>query len=859
MMQTLPQVNGAPSVSVVKAVTSIKEAVPRTSLYYENRGQEELPMASKICILSDQTIRFPVNVINPLPGPSNYSTMQSCFNQPTCSTLVSTPLTSPTYSTVSSTHFFSSGEVTPRKRKLLNKLERVERVSAKRKLKLTLLKRKLVRKQKKISNMKTILKSLKKKKFMEEETLDMISKLGGPQELYCRQYKKSLKKKLPKKYSDQLKVFALTLHYYSPAAYKYVRRTFNTCLPHTRTISRWYQSINGLPGFTSEAFEALRLKASYSDSDIICSLVMDEMAIRQHEEWVPSQGKSYGYVDMGTGSTENTIASNALVFLLNCVNGSWKIPVGYFLISGIKAESKKGLVQECLKKCFEVGIKVISLTFDGAPTNLTMANLLGCNFKHTSLKTNFQHPSSKDEIVVLLDACHMLKLVRNTLGEKGSMVNRDNALIEWRFFKQLHELQDKEAFHLANKLREQHIKFTKQKMKVRLATQIFSESVAKALEFCSEVLMLQNFTNVGPTVEFIKIMNSLFDILNSRNLFHFSFKKPLCMKNANVILPFLDKADSYIRGLKTHCDGTSLLDTNRHTGFLGLRVCISSVKLLYSNLIVKQQCLKYLPTYKLSQDCLELFFCSIRAQGGYNNNPTARQFQAAYKKLLVHVEVKESFRGNCIPLEELSILKINPIHQINVTSREYSASDFSSFDYTSLENDHNYLPDPLSIYAKNIIVYIAGYVVHYLKAKIVCEQCLDTLISTSRDTFLYSFIDLKNKSGLQYPSEDVIEICLKCERILKHEIIVVGIARISIDKIKNLILRQFVSSNIFSNLVTHSFDQNVLDNHRFLLIKIIIERYLNVRIIYLYKNNTNKNKATSIRHSSNKIVLFSGQ
>lgn len=261
MIQTLPQVNGAPSVSVVKPDTSIKEAVPRTSFYYENRGQQELPMASKICILSDQIIRFPVNVINPLPGPSNYSTMQSCFNQPTCSTLVSTPLTTPTYSTVSSTDF-SSSEVTPRKRKLLNKLERVERVSAKRKLKLTLLKRKLVRKQKKISNMKTILKSLKKKKIMEEETLDMISKLGGPQELYCRQYKKSLKKKLPKKYSDELKVFALTLHYYSPAAYKYVRRTFNTCLPHTRTISRWYQSINGLPGFTSEAFEALRLKAS---------------------------------------------------------------------------------------------------------------------------------------------------------------------------------------------------------------------------------------------------------------------------------------------------------------------------------------------------------------------------------------------------------------------------------------------------------------------------------------------------------------------------------------------------------------------------------------------------------------------
>lgn len=105
----------------------------------------------------------------------------------------------------------------------------------------------------------------------------------------------------------------------------------------------------------------------------------------------------------------------------------------------------------------------------------------------------------------------------------------------------------------------------------------------------------------------------------------------------------------------------------------------------------------------------------------------------------------------------------------------------------------------------------------------------------------------------------MIEICLKCERVLKNEITAVGLARISIDYIKNLVLRQFVASKIFGNLVIHTFDQGVLDSHRFLLIKSIIERYLNIRIIYLHKNETNKKKAISIRHTSNKIVLFSGQ
>jgi len=36
--------------------------------------------------------------------------------------------------------------------------------------------------------------------------------------------------------------------------------------------------------------------------------------------------------------------------------------------------------------------------------------------------------------------------------------------------------------------------------------------------------------------------------------------------------------------------------------------------------------------YKLSQDHLEMFFGIVKAQGGYNNNSTSRQFKSAYKK-----------------------------------------------------------------------------------------------------------------------------------------------------------------------------------------------------------------------------------
>lgn len=57
---------------------------------------------------------------------------------------------------------------------------------------------------------------------------------------------------------------------------------FDTCLPHPRTIQKWYHSIDVRPMFTEPAFAALQLRATADKGKpILCSLVMDEMAIRK--------------------------------------------------------------------------------------------------------------------------------------------------------------------------------------------------------------------------------------------------------------------------------------------------------------------------------------------------------------------------------------------------------------------------------------------------------------------------------------------------------------------------------------------------------------------------------------------------
>ncbi|KAL3188440.1 hypothetical protein MRX96_003418 [Rhipicephalus microplus] len=102
------------------------------------------------------------------------------------------------------------------------------------------------------------------------------------------------------KYPPELRAFALTLHFYSPAAYEYVRSKFNEALPSQRTLRGWYKSIQGAPGFTAEAFAFLEKFAEARDEPFYCALIVDDMAIRKHVELV---GDKVGMLTLELGLT----------------------------------------------------------------------------------------------------------------------------------------------------------------------------------------------------------------------------------------------------------------------------------------------------------------------------------------------------------------------------------------------------------------------------------------------------------------------------------------------------------------------------------------------------------------------------
>lgn len=58
----------------------------------------------------------------------------------------------------------------------------------------------------------------------------------------------------------------------------------------------------------------------------------------------------------------------------------------------------------------------------------------------------------------------------------------------------------------------------------------------------------------------------------------------------------------------------------------------------------------------MSQDHIELLFGAIRSKGGFNNNSTARQFEAAYKRLLVKSSIRGANTDNVIEFGGINIL-----------------------------------------------------------------------------------------------------------------------------------------------------------------------------------------------------------
>lgn len=394
-------------------------------------------------------------------------------------------------------------------------------------------------------------------------------------------------------------------------------------MPSISTMRNWYASINASPGFTTEAFDTLKKKADeYFDvngTKMLCALIDDEMAIRTHAQWNAAAMRFDGFVNLGRNertldADEDNLplAKHALVFMISGVEEDFKIPIAYFLVKGLTAEEKAAITNQILIRLSEIGVVVVSMTFDGFPSNLAMVKSFGGSFDG--------HPYILDpadenrKIYIFLDPAHMLKLVRNSIATRN-LVDGDGRVISWKYFESLYEAQTNLPWNLGNKLTKAHMQWERKKMSVKLASETLSNSVADSMEFLQREC--EQFQDVEGTVNLIRIFNDIFDVMNSTTTSKNAtgYKRPITKSTATELFSRFHTAMDYISQLKVEGEANSILSSSINTAFLGFYNNMISFMGIFDDYVQTNR-MDQIICHRFSQDLLESFFGYIRSMGG---------------------------------------------------------------------------------------------------------------------------------------------------------------------------------------------------------------------------------------------------
>jgi len=321
----------------------------------------------------------------------------------------------------------------------------------------------------------------------------------------------------------------------------------------------------------------------------------------------------------------------------------------------------------------------------------------------------------------------------------------------------------------------------------------------------------------------------VFDFLNTRNfLSKLKYKKPLFIEHEADLNDFINSSINYSKSLQNK-DQLNILTSPRKTGFNGLIVCLQSMNRLFESVIKTGQ-MSFILSYKMSQDHLEMLFSTIIRSRGFNNNPTASQFEATYKRLLVHTELSVSTNANCAPQDSTTILHVS-------SGKKAIKENF--LDILCVEEEESFTNEneeddavDIDTYKEDNIQYISGIAVKQLKITITCNIYCDALVDLTNK---HAFIDIKNR-GLIKPATDVIKLCKLSEQIFISKIN--EVPKHLGNPIDFLIIKtmsQIHINNLFPSLNTHILSQSPLNNHLLQIVKSIIQKYMKIRLHY-YNN-----------------------
>lgn len=300
------------------------------------------------------------------------------------------------------------------------------------------------------------------------------------------QLRETNKPKMGRRFSKKEKVMALALYKQGPKAYRWLRKVF--VLPAPVTLSRMISMASLRPGINDHLFKQLKKRVDkMKQDDKMCLLLFDEMAISPHFDYNKKRDTITGFVCDGN-TTKRTIADHVMVFMIRGVIRNYKQPVYYSFCSGSTGKNDlANMIKLIIQNLTKIGLNIVATVCDQGACNVSAIKILMKETHAKKIKNGLEQNMNffeigDSKIVPLFDPPHLLKGIRNNLLTKNINCEIDGIprIAKWEHIIDLYkENPAYKGIRLMPKLTELHVDPKKiKKMKVKCATQVFSQSVA---------------------------------------------------------------------------------------------------------------------------------------------------------------------------------------------------------------------------------------------------------------------------------------------------------------------------------------------------------------------------------------------
>lgn len=722
-------------------------------------------------------------------------------------------------------------------------------------------------------------------------------------------------------YHEKVKDFSMQMNAVSPVGYRMLKILLQPYLmPAKRTLTHWIKDINGSEGITGQSMGILSKlsshhQISHNGIKLRGCLKADEIHIRKGIQYVPHQQKFYGLADVGcsTGGFDNNdeevidesenpqLASKSLFFLFRGLNTDIGIPVGYLNVSSLNAAQRQAIFNQLILEHEKNGVVIESVTVDGDPTNIAMAELNGAKIKMKTLNdkidVHMRIPGIDHPVCFTIDIVHDLKNARNAFADKimrlilalkdiftvdqlkyllgkyysDELLEEDAKLkhryVKWEYLEKLHEIQSSAGLSAANKFRKIHLNFRKNKMNVGLAAVTVGDKTSNSILYFDQEKHLKEFDGSLATVIFMKIINLSFDLGDTKNMNCYGQKKPFCLENAEERFKFMANIEKFFKCLEIQ-EGSQLkwkplLLSNRHTAFTGIITTFETTKSLYESLVLTG-ILDHLATRKLTQDELERFFGYIRCHLGNNNNPSAYQLACVFRKILALKKLYFVREGNC-NLEENEMQQfqqdLNGIYpnikiQFPKSTKKNTRKATSSIAKSVIEKRKAISNESIEIVRNESQIYISGFVQKRIIEKSTCARCV-AILSCPENAMQSEFIEFKSNGQLIFPHKEVYEICRMCDNFFNIQ----SSQHLSGNLHQKVALKvlENLSPEVLDEINDHAHDYVDFQDMRYIVIKKICDIFLKSKSKKFATDYTLEQHKEYLRQQSVKLVQFHGQ